>query len=31
MSQLASHEQLGRTMMWDAGIEQKIRALTAAR
>ncbi|HTX40055.1 MAG TPA: insulinase family protein [Bryobacteraceae bacterium] len=30
MSQLASHEQLGRTMMWDAGIEQKIRALTAA-
>ncbi|MGO9257771.1 MAG: M16 family metallopeptidase [Bryobacteraceae bacterium] len=30
LGQLASHEQLGRTMMWDAQIEQKIQALTAA-
>jgi len=31
LAQLASHEQLGRTMMWDAGLEQKIQALTAAQ
>jgi zinc protease len=30
LGQLASHEQLGRTLMWDANIEQKISALTAA-
>ncbi len=29
LSQLASHEQLGRTMKWDEQLEQKIRALTA--
>jgi len=31
LGQLASHEQLGRTLMWDAAIEQKIQALTAAQ
>jgi zinc protease len=29
LSQLASHEQLGRTMKWDEDLEQKIRSLTA--
>ena len=29
LAQLASHEQLDRTMKWDEQLEQKIRALTA--
>ena len=29
--QLASHEQLGRTLMWDAAIEGKMQTLTAAQ
>ena len=28
---LAQHEQLGRTMQWDADLETKIRALTPAQ
>jgi zinc protease len=31
LGQLSSHEHLGRTMEWDAQLEQKIRALTAAQ
>jgi zinc protease len=31
LGQLASHEQLGRTMQWDEQLEAKIRALTAAQ
>jgi zinc protease len=31
LSQLATHEQLGRTMKWDEQVEQRIRALTAAQ
>jgi zinc protease len=31
LSQLAAHEQVGRTMKWDEQLEQKIRALTAAQ
>lgn len=31
VGQLASHEQLGRTMKWDEDLEAKIRALTAAQ
>jgi zinc protease len=31
VGQLASYEQLGRTMKWDEQLEQRIRALTAAQ
>jgi zinc protease len=31
LSQMASHEQLGRTFQWDADLEAKIQALTPAQ